>query len=50
MSWSCGKMGGENLAESRCPESGGEMEARKKTDIAMGNCIKNDLETTGENG
>ena len=33
------KMGDEKLAESRCPESGGEMEARK-TEIAMGDCVK----------
>ena len=31
MSWSCGKMGD------------GEMEARRKTEIAMGDCIKSDL-------
>ena len=30
------KMGDEKLAESRCPESGGEMEARK-TKIAVEN-------------
>ena len=44
MGWSCGKMGDEKLAESRYPESGGELEVRKKTNIAMGNCIKSDLE------
>ena len=33
--------------ESRCPENGGEMEARK-TEIAMGDCIKSDLERVGE--
>ena len=36
MSWSCEKMVDEKLADGRCPESGGEMEARKKTEIAMG--------------
>ena len=29
--------------DNRCPESGGEMEA-KKTGIAMVNCIKSDIE------
>ena len=33
--------------ESRCPEGGVEMEARK-TEIAMGDCIKRDLERVGE--
>ena len=33
--------------DSRCPESGGEMEARE-TDTATGDCIKNDLERVGE--
>ena len=35
------------MAESRCPESGVEMET-KKTEIAMGDCIKSDLEKVGE--
>ena len=34
----------KNGKESRCPESGMEMEARK-TEIAMGDCIKSYLET-----
>ena len=33
--------------DSRCPESGRETEARK-TKIAMGNCIKSDLERVEE--
>ena len=33
--------------ESRCLESGGQKKARK-TDIAIGNCIKSDLEREGE--
>ena len=37
-------MGDEKLAESRCPESGGEMEARK-IEIAMEDCIKSNLES-----
>ena len=41
------KKGDEKLAESRCTESGRELEARK-TEIAMGNCIKNYLERVGE--
>ena len=41
------KMGDEKLAESRCPESEREMDA-KKTKIAMVDCIKNDLERVGE--
>ena len=36
MGRSCGKMGDEKVKESRYPESGGEMEARKKTEIRMG--------------
>ena len=37
------KMGDEEkMSESRCPESGGEMEARK-IEIAIGHCIKSDL-------
>ena len=31
------KIGDEKLAESRCPESGAEMEARK-SEIAIGDC------------
>ena len=41
------QMRDEKLAESRCPESGGEMESRK-TEIAMGDCIKTDIERVGE--
>ena len=41
------KMGDGKLAESRCPEGGGEMEAMK-TEIAMGDCIKSDLQRVGE--
>ena len=37
----------KQLAESRCPESGGEMEARK-TEFAVGDCIKSDLKIVGE--
>ena len=33
--------------ESRCPESGGETEA-SNIEIAMGDCIKSDLEIVGE--
>ena len=32
---------------TRCPENGGEMKTRK-TEIAMGNCIKSDIERVGE--
>ena len=39
-------MGDENWKESRCPERGEEMEARK-AEIAMGGCIKSDLERMG---
>ena len=35
------------MAESRCPESGWEMEVNK-TEIAMGDCIKSDIERVGE--
>ena len=38
--WKIGK-------ETRCPESGGEMQARK-TEIATGDCIESDLEKLGE--
>ena len=39
MDWSCGKNGRYKTSkESRCPESGGEKQA-KKTEIAMGDCI-----------
>ena len=44
---SCRKMEEEKLAESRCPECGGVMEVRK-IEIAMGDCIKSDLERGGE--
>ena len=37
------------MADRKCPESGGEMEARKN-EIAMGYCIKRDVEIVGENG
>ena len=40
-------MGDEKLAESRCPECGGEMEARK-IEIAMGDYIKSDIERVGK--
>ena len=33
--------------ESRCPESGGELEAMK-AEIAMGYCIKRDIERVAE--
>ena len=38
----------KNSKESRCPESAGDMEGRKKTEIAMGDCIESDLERVGE--
>ena len=42
------RKGDGKLAENRCPECGGEMEARK-TEIAMGDCvIKSDIERLGE--
>ena len=43
------KIGDKKLAKraDRCPESGGEMEARK-TEIAMADCIKSNLERVGE--
>ena len=48
MGWSsCRTMGDYKLAESRCPESGGEMETRK-IEIAMVDCIKSGLERAGE--
>ena len=47
MGWSVEKMLDEKLAESRCAESGGEMEVRK-SEIAMEDCIKSDLERVGE--
>jgi len=37
----------EKPAERRCPESGGEMNARK-TEIAMEDCIKSNIERVGE--
>ena len=51
MSGPCGKMGDEKLAKrvpGRYPESRGEMGARKKTEIVLGDCIKSDLERVGE--
>ena len=48
MGWSCRKNGRLKTGkDTRCPESEGEMEARK-TEIAMGDCIKSDLERMGE--
>ena len=41
------KLRDDNLAECRCQGSGGEMEVRK-TESAMGDCIKSDLERVGE--
>ena len=41
------KMGYEIYAENRCPESGGEMEAMK-TEFAMGDCNKNDVDRVGD--
>ena len=50
MGWSRGKNGSRNTRdESRCPENGGEKEARK-IEIAMGDCIKSDLEKWEKNG
>ena len=43
MGWSCG----ENGKESRCPENREKREAIK-AEIAMGDCIKRDLERMGE--
>ena len=37
----------EKLAESRCPESGGEMESRNNN-IAMVIALKDDIERVGE--
>ena len=49
MNWSCGNMGDEKAGkESRYPERRGEMEAGKTNEIAMGECIKSDLERVGE--
>ena len=42
MGWSYRTMGIEKLAESKCPESGEEMKARK-IEIAMSDCFKIDL-------
>ena len=42
------QLGDDKLAESRCPESGGKLEAATKTEIAMGDCLKSDLERVGE--
>ena len=47
MGWSYRKTGDQKLVESRCSETGGEMEARKIA-IAMGDCIKSDIERLGE--
>ena len=42
------KLGDDKLAnESRCPEGGWKMEATK-SEIAMGDCVKSDLERVGE--
>ena len=51
MGWSCRKMGNEKLAENRCAENGGELEARK-TAIAMEIALKmasKDWEKNGKN-
>ena len=48
MGWSCRKKWEMKTGkESRCSESGGEMEARK-TEIVMGYCIKTNLERVGK--
>ena len=47
MYWSCRKMGYEKLTDNRYPESGSEIEARK-TEIAMGDCIKSVQEKVEE--
>ena len=48
MSWSCGKNGRRKTGkESRGTESGGEKEVRK-TEIAMGYCIKSNIERVGK--
>ena len=49
MGWSCRKKNGRyNICiDSRCPEIGGEMEA-KKTRNCDGDCIKIDIERVGE--
>ena len=38
----------KNWKEGRYPENRGEMEAGKKSEIAIGNCIKRDLERVGK--
>ena len=38
-----------NWQRKRYPKSRGEMEAGKKTEIAMGDCIRSDIERVGEN-
>ena len=43
-----GKWKMKNGKESRCLESRQEMEARKKTELAIGDCIKSDLDRVGE--
>ena len=40
MGWSCGKMGYEKLAKRADTQKVEGKEARKKTEIAMENCIK----------
>ena len=48
MGWSYGKNGTlKSGKESRCPENGGQQEARK-TKIAIGDCIKSNIERVGE--
>ena len=45
MSWSCEKMGDEKLTKRADTH---KVEGMKKTEIAMGNCIKSGLERLGE--
>ena len=47
MGWSCRQMLDDKLAESRCPQGGGEMEVRK-TEIKMGDCTKSDIDRVRE--
>ena len=47
MSRSCGKWEMKNWKENRFPESTAEMEAGKKTEIAMEDFIKSGVERAG---
>ena len=43
------RMGNEKLADIRCPESGGDKEARK-TRMRWKDCVRRDLERVGGQG